>query len=286
MFRKILLLITPSGMCEYAADLAVSLAEQHQANLFVLCMMQSVQSCWDSLFDRPAPKDAEERGLQMAAYFRGRLGPTSRCSVETSCGFSDVEAQRFAWRMDADLILAGFDPRAAQDEEPGRMAQTDLLARLCQGARCPVLIVSKPVKHLPPVFRTVLAATDFSRESDHAVQFASSFAKAAGAKMRLLHVIDATAPPTPDTVEDLRRSLRARLRRDNPDLEIDDVDIRAGRPREVIVDMAASLDADLVVIAHRRKEVDREQIDADSVLAYVAQYAACPTVSVNREIRA
>ena len=127
-------------------DTAVALAAGFGARLYVLCVMHAAEHCWDALFETPAPEEAEARKAAVDAHFQARLAEASggapRCAVETTCGFTDVEAQRFAWRIGADLIVAGLDPDAPEAERAGRAGQRETIARLAQNARCPVLLVS------------------------------------------------------------------------------------------------------------------------------------------------
>lgn len=282
MFQRIVLLITPSGMCADASDAAVALASRCRARLYVLCVLHEAGHCWDTLFGMPPPREADERKAMLDAYFRERLGDGAGCAVETTCGFTDVEAQRFAWRMGADLIVAGWDMEADKSAPPERSRHLHTLHRLCLGARCPVLVVSRPLGRTPLRFTRILAATDFSRESDHAVRYAAELAEGLEAELRILHVVESPRALTEEAVGDIKRTLAAHYSRDVAGRSFEAFDVASGEPRQTIVEHALDTDADLIVMAHRRAENSVFEPEADSVLAYVSQNAACPTLSLNR----
>ncbi len=287
MFSKILLLVTPSGMCGQAADTAVALTAGSDARLYVLCVLHAAEHCWDALFDTPPPQEAEARKAAVDAYFRARLAAASgggeRCAVETTCGFTDVEAQRFAWRIGADLIVAGWDPDSPEATRPGRAGQTECVARLAQNARCPVLLVTGGPARPGARFSRILAATDFSRESDHAIRYAGLLARGLGAELDVLHVVEGDRPLPPEALEEIRRSLAAHYGADKIKGPVASFDVAVGQPGRTIVDHARARGADLIILAHRRQEADPQHPDPGSVLTYVARNACCPTLSLNRE---
>lgn len=282
MFQRIVLLITPSGMCADASEAAVALASRCRARLYVLCVLHEAGHCWDTLFGTPPPKEAEERKAVLEAHFRERLGGGTGCAVETTCGFTEVEAQRFAWRMGADLIVAGWDMEEGKPVSPDRARHLHTLNRLCQGARCPVLVVSRPLGRTPLRFTRILAATDFSRESDHAVRYAAELAQGLEAELRILHVVESPRSLTDEAVDDIRRTLAAHYAKDVAGHPFEAFDVASGEPRQTIVEHALDTEADLIVMAHRRAENSLFEPEVDSVLAYVSQNAACPTLSLNR----
>lgn len=295
MFKKILFLVTPSGVCAQAADTAVALAAGSGARLYVLCVMHAAEHCWDALFETPAPEEAEARKSAVDAYFRQRLaqlapagpGQEPHCAVETTCGFTDVEAQRFAWRIGADLIVAGCDPDAPEAARDGRAGQRESIARLAQNARCPVLLVSgghgAGAAADRAHFSRILAATDFSRASDHAIHYAALLARTLRSQLDVLHVVEGDRPLPPEALAQIERSLAARYAADAGPGGLARFAVAVGQPGETIVDHARAQGADLIVLAHRRLEHDPDRPDPGAVLSYVARNACCPTLSLNRE---
>lgn len=110
-------------------------------------------------------------------------------------------------------------------------------------------------------FRLILAPTDFSPNSDRAVDYAIQLAKRLGAKLRLLHIV-----PEPSalgysmggvSVEEIKgwqreaeKKLAEQLTRAKLEYrEVDSVQRTGLHPRDEIVSVAAELPADLLVIS-------------------------------------
>ena len=139
--------------------------------------------------------------------------------------------------------------------------------------------------------RLVIAAIDFSRGSESAIERAVVLARAHGARLELLHAFDAGAWHALKAVFDARRLsgeapadvlLRERLSAlaaalaSRTGLEVAAHD-GIGEPAHAIASRVASTDADLVVIARRS---DPATPGVGSTLMHVLQRAPCPVLVV------
>src|SRR5688572_1191603 len=111
--------------------------------------------------------------------------------------------------------------------------------------------------------RRILAPTDFSEHSRHALMYAVAFAERFEAELHLLHVLqdmtvyqpDAVTmgPPVVPPLEELTASARLALERliqeNNLQRLKTKTEVREGTPVEEIVDYAAGNQVDLIVIA-------------------------------------
>jgi nucleotide-binding universal stress UspA family protein len=138
----------------------------------------------------------------------------------------------------------------------------------------------------------ILAPTDFSDHSRHALKYACELAKRFGAELRLLHVV---LPPTmavtsgaPLPQEVARPELGAR--EEFGKLEIPDADeirevareIQLGTPFVEIVRYAKANDVDLIVMGtHGRTGISHVLIG--SVAEKVVRKAPCPVLTVRPE---
>jgi len=129
----------------------------------------------------------------------------------------------------------------------------------------------------------VLCATDLLTRSDRAVSRADAIARELGAQLLLLHVVDAAE----SALDTHRRGARARsilnaharkLARSGNGAQ---VSIRAGRPHQIIADVAIKWDADLIVLGpYRRRFGDSFR---GTTAERVIRIADRPVLVVNRD---
>ena len=131
--------------------------------------------------------------------------------------------------------------------------------------------------------KRILVATDFSTRSDRALRRATLLAKASGAELMLLHVVDDDQP---------RRLMEAERRESTEILsssadtarEADGVACEAhlvlGDPFQAIVDAAERLDADLVILGPHRRQALRD-IFVGTTVERAIRLSRRPVIMVN-----
>jgi len=129
----------------------------------------------------------------------------------------------------------------------------------------------------------VLCATDLLSRSDRAVSRADAIARELGAQLLLLHVVGAAE----SAIDTQRRGARARsilnaharkLARSGNGAQ---VSVRAGRPQQIIADVAIKWDADLIVLGpYRRRFGDSFR---GTTAERVIRIADRPVLVVNRD---
>ncbi|HEY6178813.1 MAG TPA: universal stress protein [Kofleriaceae bacterium] len=142
----------------------------------------------------------------------------------------------------------------------------------------------------PP--RTILVATDFSDCAERALDYAVSFADTVGAKIYLLNVIGVPTLGLPELgvaltttmMESTVRTHHAELDRlagRRPGANIEPM-LRTGDAREVIIDVARDVHADLIAMGtHGRRGVRRALIG--SIAEGVVRAAPCPVLTVREQ---
>lgn len=142
------------------------------------------------------------------------------------------------------------------------------------------------------VIRSILAPTDFSEHSHHALEYARLFAERWGASLHLLNVIEPAVFPaegglTPigamKIADDMEESANAHLHRmiERPELSglTIQTSIAYGRASSGIIDYAAENGIDLIVIAtHGRTGI--EHLIFGSTAERVVREAPCPVLTV------
>jgi nucleotide-binding universal stress UspA family protein len=138
--------------------------------------------------------------------------------------------------------------------------------------------------------RTILHPTDFSEHSDYALQVAGSTARCYGARLTVLHVLQAAEPPewiydqmagtfpwTVDSDRAMERAIRP-LRESAPGLRVE-YRVSEGVPAEEILRLAEDEECDLIVMGtHGRTGLDRMLMG--SVAETVMKLAHCPVLTV------
>ncbi len=141
--------------------------------------------------------------------------------------------------------------------------------------------------------RTILVPTDFSEGAARALAWARALARAFGAEILLLHVVDLAvawmpvgglgsmpAPVPPEFVERLTKDVQTALDAMAHDaVEVTRRQFRNGHPREVILDVAREVRADVIVMGtHGRRGFSHLFIG--SVAEHVVRHARVPVWTV------
>lgn len=138
--------------------------------------------------------------------------------------------------------------------------------------------------------KRLLVATDFSRASHKAVQYADALVKICGAQMHLAHVCDYDCAPADfeaiplaiSPAEMTRRS-KARLKdladKFGIEVEPDNLHVATGRAHHEICQLANKLEIDLIVTATRGNTGLRHMV-LGSTAERVVQHASCPILIV------
>jgi nucleotide-binding universal stress UspA family protein len=140
--------------------------------------------------------------------------------------------------------------------------------------------------------RTILVATDFSDTAEQALDYAIALAGKLGAKIYLLNAIGlptfgvvpelgvaATSTMIDGLVADNQKALDKLIAAKAP-TKLHTL-MRTGDPRDLIVDTAAEIGADLIVMGtHGRRGVSRALLG--SVAEGVLRQATCPVMTIRK----
>jgi nucleotide-binding universal stress UspA family protein len=125
--------------------------------------------------------------------------------------------------------------------------------------------------------RSVLVATDLDESSSSALRTAARLATLAEARLHLVHVTDQQVPGD----ESRLRSLFEKTAPDAPGPE--SAQVVRGMPAEAIVDRAARVDADVVILGPHRRNGQTGELG--STAASVVRTAGCPCLVTATELR-
>lgn len=300
MFTKILFATTASPTCDDAAKVAFDLAKKYDAAFHVFHVfgiptrgaspfITDVRTGEEETMDEDYMAWVRE---EMKNTYAARLEGMDKAVIDCTAGSPPTEILRKAWKEDVDLIVMGAHTR--QDDVGAyryRQIAGSTMQRVARGARCPVLIVSRPCNTCFWYFNNIVFGADFTKASMAAFKFAYQTARNIGSKLYLFHAIDLSQMRYGDAAgqEDIEQRIAIAKQR-MEDLyvsqmkEFDNftIEVWEGIPHVEILKFAREKSADLIVMAHHTREVDPEKALLGSTVEQVVLRSACPVVSVNR----
>mgnify|MGYP002623203056 CR=1 FL=1 len=139
---------------------------------------------------------------------------------------------------------------------------------------------------MQPTIRKVLYATDFSEDTNQALEMATSLARDNNAELLIVHVFDPPDPiasmPAHSAVPDVSRAEEehALQRIEPPDPQVKfRHHLLDGAPADAIVQFAEAEEADMIVMStHGRSGLSR--LVMGSVAESVLRHAPCPVITV------
>lgn len=188
-----------------------------------------------------------------------------------------------AEELGGDLIVVGTHHSSG----PGRLALSTTGDRLIHGAPCPVLIV--PAGPSPDRIATIGVAYDDSEAARTTLDYAAGLARALGARLVLISVVEPFAGGRFETTEDDEVRFRnvvadaaeeaAANLGDELETEVRTV---PGPPGEMLA--AAAREGIDVLVAGSRGYGPLRAVLAGSVSRYLADHAPCPLIVVPRQL--
>jgi len=288
-FKKILLAVTPSPESDYAAREAISLALQNHATLYVFhaCGMEYG---WGQVRHLVPCGEIGKMQAHLKEYYQTMTSALPDVFFEVTPGLPHTEILRFARKKKIDLVVMG--PHASKDVECNSSiwgTAGSCLEKVSQKARCPVLIVTRPVSEPPKGMQQILVATDFSRSADHALQYGRRMAREYKAGLHVFHAVsvqggyrgvrqdqEAIEAECVDAVARIKHECEGRLE-GIPEFS---AEAWEGTPYQEILKSARRNNADLVIMAHHSKDT-KDEAFMGSTMVRVALRAHCPVMSVN-----
>ncbi len=191
----------------------------------------------------------------------------------------------FAERHNVELIVMGTHGRRGFD----RLVLGSTTDRVMRKACSPVLVVSNPAHNVMTTgpggkhrLSRILYCTDFSINSERALQYAISLAAEYGAELTMFHVVE-SAPDlsAAKAIIAARTEQLDKLISDNPRKHLNvRTAVRCGKPYEEIVGYAKEVQAHLIVMTARGGDaLDRAVFG--STTYRVIQLGPCPVLAIH-----
>jgi nucleotide-binding universal stress UspA family protein len=292
---EIKLILCPIDFSEFsvrAYQHALSLAEHYRAKL----VAQHVVELWRypyadyaaSLGDYERFSQALREGgkEQLEEFVKNHTHDEIQPELVVHEGIAPDSILSFAQAEKTDVIVMGTHGRRGFD----RLMLGSVTDRVMRRAPCPVLAVGKAShdsvaseegRHRRHLSR-ILFCTDFSDNSERALNYALSARAEYDAELTMLHVLEEVSPPAKKeqaiaTAKDELEKLIPSAGRKTPKIK---TAVRIGKPYEQIIQLALEAQIDMVAMAVRgRGALDLAVFG--STTYRVLQLGPCPVLAVH-----
>jgi len=254
-----------------AAAAAVELAKVFRAQLLFLHVLEGFSPWVLSVPEdttevmKIATAKAEKELAKLAVQARA-----ARVQAETlvRIGWVDVAVETLVRTRKADVVVMGTHGRRGLE----RLFIGSTAERLLRRLNVPVLTIRKP-KSGSLAIRNILLATDFSKGTLEAAQYAVVLAKSFGAKLHLLHVVEGAEASIGGAYRELEKLIPPRAKVDVSVL------VETGRPSQRILPIAQASDADLIIMNVHAKTL-RERMTLGSTAETIVRNAVIPVLTI------
>lgn len=300
-FDRILCPVDKSDFSVRALQYAVALQQSNRAELTVLTVRPVAlpPALWTEYPVAPplSPLDPEVEEAELRGFIHEAVG-AALAKVSVRQGFASREILEAALEIPADLIVMGTHGASGFERWLlGSVAETVL-----RHAACPALTVPpsalEPAEAPVPLFKTILCAIDFSRDSQRALVVAQDLARAGGGCLVVVHALEHLAGESPAltahfNVAEFRRTLERDARQRLEELlplaaraECNtSVILAEGKASREVLRAAAAHEADLIVLGvHGRNALDLALFG--STTRHVLHRATVPVLTVPRDVQA
>ncbi len=293
---EIKLILCPIDFSEFsvrAYRYALSLAEHYRSKV----VAQHVVEIWRypsvgfvataQLYEEFCQALRESGTDQLREFVRNHTHGEIHPELVVHLGIASDSILSFAQTQKADGIVMGMHGRRGYD----RLMVGSVTDRVMRRAPCPVLAVCKP-PHDPVVageeghhlhhLNRILFCTDFSENSERALDYAISSAAEYDAELTLLHVLEQA--PIPARTEEAIAAATAQLDKlippEGPKTVKIKTAVRIGEPYQQIIQLALEAQIDMVTMGVRgRGALDLAVFG--STTYRVMQLGPCPVLAVH-----
>lgn len=298
MFSKILFATTGTPTCDHAAHVAFDLAKKYNSKLYLFHVFGRPTRGFSPLVIDSRTGEEDHYNGDYVEWVKEELKNTyakqiegcNNLEIQAIVGVPHTEILRFARKEDVDLIVMGAHSR---QPEPGatryRSVVGSTMQKVSKGAKCPVLIISRPCTTCLWYFSNIIFATDFSKASYSAFLFAYKLSKEIGAKLWMFHAVDLSSmakvheqSDIESMIEDAKKKMQEQYMSQIKDYDNVAYEVWEGIPYVEILKYSRDRNGDLIVMAHHTREVDPEEAMLGSTVEQVVLRASCPVASVNR----
>lgn len=295
MFKKILVATDTLAFCDVKVRTAAAIALQHHAALHLLHVLESTSPIYrnfvkDFKTGEEILSTPEYQQTVKEALDRNCENVLKKCEaheIEIALGYPWEEILKGAKDKEAELIILG--PHTGEAEKSGVVRASGSIGSTLQGvithARCPVMIIQRPIPEDRLNFKKVMVCIDFSESCRSALEFAKKLSQRYGSRLFIFHTYtpstaaDALPSASPAAAEALLKKLE-KFCGGIPATIPYATHLAEGRePYSEILKFALDEDIQLIAMgSHTKEKAPKWQVG--SAVEHVSLRAECPVVVV------
>lgn len=296
MYKNILAATDLLEICDTAVLTAAQIAQQNDAKLYILHVLESAYSGKYRHFVNHFETGQEiVSGADYEEAVKKKLDKTCgealkayiNYEVKVTVGFPWEQTLRWARKTGADLIVLG--PHSGRAENKGVTRVSGTIGSTVEGVimheRCPVMIVNRPILKDPIAFDKIMVCIDFSESCQSALQFAVKMAQKHSSTLFIFHMfLVPSSPRYPQgeielEVFGLQRELKTLCKKIPHEIEHEYKVWEGTLPHLEIIKYARENDIDLIAMGSHTKEKG-EKWYVGSAVEQVSSRAICPVAIV------
>jgi nucleotide-binding universal stress UspA family protein len=264
-----------------ALPFAVALADRYEARLYAahVIPLEAYALASSESIDRVLKEAGDFAGNTLDRIIGSLRCRGLRCDALLGEGHVAQVLEGWVQTYSVDLLVVGTISRAGW----GKVILGSVAEELIREAPCPVLTVGPHVTTLASAgVQSVVCATDFSPASERAVAFALSLACEYEAHLTLLHIQEGRFRDSPPlALQQDKTRLREMIPAESELRYRPDIVVETGNVAERILDVAANLSADFIVMGVRGAGAFAQTVSRFGSIAHrVVALAPCPVVTV------
>jgi len=299
MFKKILFATSATKACDHAARVAFNISNFYNSHMNIFHVIGVPSRGYSQIVTDVKTKEKVEVDDEYIAwvkeeinlYYAELLPKTKSHEIKTSVGYPHREILREIRKNSPDLLIMG----GSTEEEGTPVYKFDsigsTLQKVVKASVCPVLLVNRAAASFWSSISNVVFATDFSKSSDAAFDFACKLTRNIGSELHIFHAQKISLSPdsevfTQDAIEQrMREKLRFFRKKYVSKMEgIDNysIEVWEGTPYIEIVKYSREKFADLIIMAYNSKISGTGDEELGSNIKQVILRAGCPVLCINK----
>jgi len=282
MFKKIMFATSITSACDPAARVAFNVGSLYKAPVTIF-----------HVIEKQGPEDTEaDIHKKIAEYYKDLLSKIENYDIQTAHGIPCKEILKEIERSTPDLLVMGVSTRGEAGLETAIKNTGSSFQKIIKAAICPVLIVNRPAASFWGTISNAVFATDFSKNSDRAFDFAATLAKKTNCEFHIFHAQNVSLTPgskefDQNAIEERRREKLSFSKKKYgaklEGIETYTIEVWEGSPYIEIVKYARDKYADLIIMGQDSKNPGSQNDELGSTIRQVILRAGCPVLCMNKK---
>ena len=299
MFKKILFATSATKASDHAARVAFNISNLYNSHMNILHIIGVPSRGFSQKVTDVKTREKVEVDDEYIAwvkeeiktYYAELLPKTKSYDIKTPIGYPHREILREIRKNKPDLLVMGGSTENEGAPVYKFTSGGSTLQKVIKASNCPVLLINRPAASFWGSVTNIVFATDFSKSSDIAFDFACKLSRNINCELHIFHAQNISLTPdseifNQDAIEQrMREKLRFFRKKYISKMEgIDNysIEVWEGVPYIEIVKYAREKFADLIIMAQDSKNPGSTNEELGSNIKQVILRAGCPVLCMNK----